>query len=257
MFKVENLHFGYSKKQEILKGVSFTLDAGQIGVVLGQNGVGKSTMFKNILGLLKPNDGLISMDEKDLINIKPKERAKEIAYVSQNVGMPMLSVYETILMARIPYYTLSPSKRDREIVFSTIRDFSLEHFMNKMSTNLSGGEKQIVAIARAMAQEPKMLIFDEPTSNLDISKEILLQDQIIKLVKEKNISVLMSVHDLNLAYELGDKFFFMVDGEIIAQGGKEVFTEENIFKTFNRPCEMKNIDGSMYIKFVRDKKWKR
>ncbi len=251
MLKVENLTFGYSKKQTTIKDVAISLDKGDIGVVLGPNGAGKSTLFKNVLGLLKPQSGSISVDNQDMINISPKERAKNIAYVSQNVEMPMLSVYETILMSRIPYYSFGPTKKDREIVFKTIRDFGLEHFMNKMATNLSGGEKQIVAIARAMAQEPKVIIFDEPTSNLDISRELLLQERITKIAKEKGVTVLMAIHDLNLAYDMGDKFFFLKDGEVVAQGGKEVFNEENIKMTFNRECQIKKIDGQIYIKFIR------
>ncbi len=251
MLKVENLTFGYSKKQTTIKDVAISLDKGDIGVVLGPNGAGKSTLFKNVLGLLKPQSGSISVDNQDMINISPKERAKNIAYVSQNVEMPMLSVYETILMSRIPYYSFGPTKKDREIVFKTIRDFGLEHFMNKMATNLSGGEKQIVAIARAMAQEPKVIIFDEPTSNLDISRELLLQERITKIAKEKGVTVLMAIHDLNLAYDMGDKFFFLKDGEVVAQGGKEVFNEENIKMTFNRECQIKKIDEQIYIKFIR------
>ena len=251
MLRVENLSFGYSKKNPTIKNVELSLAKGEVGVVLGPNGAGKSTLFKNILGLLKPQLGSVNVDGKDMINISSKDRAKSIAYVSQNVEMPMLSVYETILTSRIPYYSFAPTKRDREIVFKTIRDFGLEHYMNKMATNLSGGEKQIVAIARAMAQEPKVIIFDEPTSNLDISRELLLQDRITKIAKENEVTILMAVHDLNLAYDMGDKFFFLKDGEVVAQGGKEAFNEENILKTFNRECQIKEIDNQMYIKFVR------
>ncbi|MCR4875485.1 MAG: ABC transporter ATP-binding protein [Clostridia bacterium] len=251
MLKVENLAFGYTKKTPILKGASISLEKGEIGVVLGPNGAGKSTLFKNILGLLKPSSGVIEIDGKDMINIAPRERAKSIAYVPQSVDMPMLSVYETILAARLPYYTFAPTKKDREIVFNIIREFGLEHYMNTMATNLSGGEKQIVAIARAMAQEPKVLIFDEPTSNLDISRELLLQDRVSQIAKNKDVTILMAVHDLNLAYDIGDKFFFVKDGEVVAQGGKEVFTEVTIKETFNRECHIKEIDNQIYIKYVR------
>jgi len=251
MLKIENLHFGYKPQNEILKGINLTLSRGEIGVLLGKNGAGKSTLFKNVLGLLKPNKGEITIDGMDMINISTRKRAKKIAYVSQNVEMPTLTVYETILLARLPYYSLNPSKRDREIVYSIIREFNLEHYMNKLATELSGGEKQIIAIARAMAQEPDILLFDEPTSNLDISKEIMLQDELFEIVKKKNVSVFMAIHDLNLAYDFGDKFFFINGGQIVAQGGKEVFNEENIYKAFNQRCEIKKIDNQTFIKFRR------
>ena len=251
MLKVENIRFSYVKNKPVVNDASFELATGEIGVIIGQNGAGKSTLLKNVLGLLKPQSGSISIDGVDMINISPKERAKNMAYVSQNVEMPALSVYETILTSRLPYYTLSPTKKDREVVYKTIRDFKLEHYMNTMSTNLSGGEKQIVAIARAMAQEPKVLIFDEPTSNLDVSKEIMLQERVLNIVKNNSVSILIAIHDLNLAYDFGDKFFFMKDGDIFASGGKEVFTDENLKIAFNREFEIKRIDDSIYIKAKR------
>ena len=253
MLKVDGIRFAYTKNKPVLKEASFELGTGEIGVVIGQNGAGKSTLFKTVLGLLKPANGSISIDNVDMLTLPSKERAKHMAYVSQNVEMPMLSVYETILTSRIPYYKFGPTKKDREIVFSTIREFGLEHYMNTMATNLSGGEKQIVAIARAMAQEPKVLIFDEPTSNLDVSKEILLQERALKIAKEKGVSILMAIHDLNLAYDIGDKFFFMKEGKVFAAGGKEVFNEENLKEAFNREFEMKRIDDSTYIKVKRSK----
>lgn len=251
MLSIKNLHFGYSKTNEILKGIDLSLNSSEIGVILGANGAGKSTLLKNILGLLKPSLGEITIDNEDMINIKPKLRAQKIAYVSQNVELPNLSVYETILMARLPYYALAPSKEDKDIVLDIIREFDLEQFMNKMSTELSGGEKQIVAIARALSQQPDLLVFDEPTSNLDISRSLLLEEKIKKVAKEKNIAVIMAVHDLDIAYDIADKFYFMNKGEIVASGGKEVFTEENIYKTFEQKCTIKNIDGTTYIKFER------
>ena len=251
MLSVKNLHFGYAKNSEVLKGIDLNLEAGEVGVILGANGAGKSTLFKNILGLVKPNAGEITINGEDMINIKPRLRAQKIAYVSQNVELPKLTVYETILMARLPYYALAPSKKDREIVFSIIRDFDLEHYMNKLCSELSGGEKQIVAIARALAQEPDLLVFDEPTSNLDISHSLLLEEKIMQVAKEKNIAVIISVHDLNIAFDLADKFYFINKGEIVAYGGKESFNEENIYKTFEQKCTIKTIDGATYIKFER------
>ena len=253
MLKVSNLSSGYYKNETIIDNVNFTLDDGEVGVLIGENGSGKSTIFKTILGFLKPKEGSILINDLDLINMSLNERAKNIAYVSQNIEMPPLTVYECVLLGRLPYYLLNPTKMDKEICNSVIKELNLEHLKNKNVLELSGGERQRVAIARAIAQEPKLLIFDEPTSNLDIVNEMLLHNVIIKIAKEKNIMILVSLHELNLAYDLGDKFIFIKKGNIISSGNKEIFNEDNILKTFDKECMIIDIDGTKFIKFRSNK----
>ena len=252
MIKVANLSSGYDKKNDIIKDISFTLDKGMIGVILGENGSGKSTLFKAILGLIKVKSGNILIDDKDIINVSNKERAKYIAYVSQNIIMPELSVYDVIMMGRIPYYNFSPTKYDKEKVLEVIKEFNLEKVKDKLAIELSGGQKQLVAIARAIAQEAKVIIFDEPTSNLDIKNEMLLHKEISKIAKEKNLTILISLHDINLAYDLGDKFIFLKDGVVIKEESKEEFNSDTIYKTFDKKCLIIKNDGKTYIKFIEE-----
>ncbi len=252
MIKISNLSSGYNKKIEIVNNISFQIDDGEIGVLIGENGSGKSTILKSILNLIKPKSGEIFVDDININDLSNKQRAKYISYVSQNVIMPELPVYDVIMMGRIPYYNFMISQEDKKIVDDIIKELKLEDIKEKYANLLSGGEKQMVAIARAIAQEPKILIFDEPTSNLDIVNEIKLKNQILKITKEKNISTVITIHDLNLAYEIGDKFIFLKDGNIIDFGDKNVFTEENLFKTFNQLCKIKKIEEEIYIKFKEE-----
>ena len=251
MLSIEKLTAGYSKNNNVIKDITFDVQRGEICVILGRNGAGKSTLLKSVLGLLKPT-GSITIDGEEMVGVNEKVRAKNIAYVAQNVDLPNLTVYETIMLSRLPYYSLNPTKKDKEVVWNVIQEFGLEDKALTLSKNLSGGEQQLVAIARSMAQEPKVLVFDEPTSNLDVANEMLLENRIQSIAKERGITVLISMHDLSTAYDLGDKFVFIKDGEVLAQGTKEIFTEENVYRTLDRKCKIQTIDGTTFIKFEKE-----
>ena len=251
MLKVCNLTSGYSKKYDVINDISFEMEEGKIGIIIGENGSGKSTIFKTILGFIKPKCGSVFVDDIDIINTSSKLRAKYVAYVSQNISMPALSVFDVISLGRIPYYNFLFNENEKEEVMNIIKDFNLEDIAYKNANELSGGEKQIVAIARAVAQNAKVIIFDEPTANLDVVNEMLLEEKIKENVKKRNIIVLMSLHNLNLSYDLGDKFIFIKEGKVIDYGNKDIFTEENIFKTFNKQCSIIENGGNTYVKFIK------
>ena len=227
MLKINDLSFRYGRRSPpVLKGVSLSLEAGEIGIILGKNGSGKTTLFKNILGINDPDGGSILFEGENLLKMSKKERARRIAYVPQHIHFGALTVFDSILMGRVTYFGLRAGREDYEIVEQIIADMKLEDFAERNAEELSGGEKQKIAIARAMAQEPQMLIFDEPTGNLDIANEQLIVDEAKKLAREKHIAILSSLHDLNQAMDMGDRFFFMKDGVISHSGGPECFTQE-------------------------------
>ena len=248
MLKVENLTFQYNKNGNgVLNGASFELKQGEIGILLGKNGSGKTTLFKNILGIEKPQGGSITFDGENLLKMNRRERARHIAYVPQHIHFGDLSVFDSVLMGRVSYFGMKAGREDYEAVEKILADMGLLSFANRSAEALSGGEKQKIAIARAMAQEPKLMVFDEPTGNLDMANELLIMEEARKLAREKNISVLSSLHDLNQALSFGDRFFFLKDGVIRYVGGRECVTAEMVKDVFDVDVRIREIDGQAVV----------
>ena len=248
MLEIHNLRFRYSRRSPlVLDGVDLTLEDGEIGILLGKNGSGKTTLFKTILGIQKPESGSMRFDGKDLLKMKRRERARRIAYVPQSIHFGALSVFDTVLMGRVSYFGYKAGSEDEEATWQILRDMRLEDYAARNVEQLSGGERQKIAIARALAQEPRLLVFDEPTGNLDIANEQLIIEEARRVAKEKGISILTSLHDLNQALALGERFFFMKDGQIRHAGGPESVTEAVIRETFDAEVRIVAIEGQKII----------
>ncbi|MGM9587322.1 MAG: ABC transporter ATP-binding protein [Candidatus Limivicinus sp.] len=248
MLSVENLTFRYRRQgAPVLNGVNLELKQGEIGILLGKNGSGKTTCFKNILGILSPSGGSIRFDGEDLLKMPRRERARRIAYVPQDIHFGALSVFDSILMGRVSYFGLKASHEDYLAAERIMVEMHLEDFAQRNVEELSGGERQKIAIARAMAQEPKLMVFDEPTGNLDIANKQLIIEEAKKLAKEKNIAILSSLHDLNQAMYFGDKFFFLKNGVVAHAGGQEVIREDVIKDIFDINVRIVEIENQKVI----------
>ena len=160
MLEIKDLRFQYTAKgKPVLNGASLELKQGEIGILLGKNGSGKTTLFKNILGIEKPKSGTVSFEGADLLRMPRQERARRIAYVPQHIHFGNMSVFDSVLMGRVSYFGMKAGKEDFAAVETVLRDMQLLDFADRNAEALSGGEKQKIALARAMAPEPKLMAF--------------------------------------------------------------------------------------------------
>ncbi len=253
MLEIKNLVFGYDKNSPVLQGIDMSLEEGQVGILLGRNGAGKTTLFKIMTGALKPDGGRILFDGQDLLQMSRRQRAGIVAYVPQQLDFGSLTVYQSVLTGRVSYYTVRPSRKDLDVVDEILCETGLDKISCRDVQELSGGERQKVAIARALAQQPRVLVFDEPTGNLDIANELLIINEAKKIAHSKGIIVISSIHDLNQAMFFGDKFFFMKDGTIKYFGGPETFDEATIKDVYGVSARVVTENGEHYIQYYKEK----
>ncbi len=241
VLEVKNLNFGYNDIN-LINGLNFEVEEGQVLCLFGPNGSGKTTILDCILGLNKIRKGEIIIEGVNSLGLKPEELAQKISYVPQkhNRTFPY-TVLEIVLMGRTAYTSMfsSPGKEDIRIAEQSLKKVGMHRFKDRIFTSLSGGEAQLVKIARALAQDTKLLIFDEPTSHLDFRHELNVLKYIVELVKSNNISVLMATHFPNHAFYLENngintKVAMIEDGKFGALGKPSVILNErnmeNIFK---------------------------
>lgn len=222
MLTVKNLSFSYDKKP-ILQDVSFTLEKGEVGVLLGANGIGKSTLIKILAGVLKNKSGEIELLGKNSTAYKKGEYARLVSYVPQNPTFSGASVLDAVLIGRLPLFT-APSKKDFERAYQAIENVGISHLAMKNTQKLSGGEKQKVAIARALCGDADLLLLDEPTSDLDIKSRYDVLGMMRELSKLGK-TLLITMHDVNDALEIGNKFIVLSQSGAIV-GDKNILTEE-------------------------------
>ncbi len=176
-----------------------------------------------------------------------QERARLISYVPQDIRFGSLNVFNTVLAGRVSYFGYKAAKRDLLVVERLLVDMGLEHLAGRNADKLSGGERQKVAIARALAQEPRLLVFDEPTGNLDIANEQLILAEARRLSREKRIGILTSLHDLNQALAIGDRFFFMKNGRFCYTGDSLSIKESVIHDVFDANVRIVELEGKKFI----------
>jgi iron complex transport system ATP-binding protein len=234
--EVNNLDCGYPKSFH-LKGVNFSVEKGSFAGIIGPNGSGKSTTLKGITGEIKYKENQIILNNKDLSKISDIERAKKIAIVTQFTESIEISVEDYVLLGRLPYrgrFQFFDTKQDINIATKYMKLTGVYEKRHKMFSELSGGEQQLVSLAKALTQEPELLLLDEPTSHLDISHQVQVLDLAQKLSQELQLTLVMVIHDLNLASEYCDHLVLMKDGKIFTEGTpNEILNYKNIEDVYN------------------------
>ena len=230
ILNIQHLCCGYPKFQ--LSGITVEMPKGSFTGIIGPNGSGKTTLFRAITGTLEIKSGQILLGDKNLHSLAPRQRAQRIAIVSQFIESGDISVEDYVLMGRIPYhskFSFFESEEDFEIAQKYMEMTGTWKFKDRLMSELSGGEQQLAGIARALTQQPELLLLDEPTSHLDITHQVRILNLLQQLNQEMGLSVLMVIHDLNLASEYCDRLILINQGTVHMQGTpEEVLTFQNI-----------------------------
>jgi iron complex transport system ATP-binding protein len=247
MLQASGLYFSYGRRT-VLQGIDLKVREGELCSILGNNGAGKSTLLKCLAGILRPRQGAIYLGGDDRSSLSRRDAARLLAYVSQrDTRQARLTVFDAVLMGRRPYITWGVKAQDLAVVERVIQALELEELALRSIDELSGGEYQKVVIARALAQEPRILLLDEPTSNLDLRNQLEVMQTVRQAVEERGISALMAIHDLNLALRFSDRFLLLHGGAILASGGPEVISPGNIESTYGVRARVEGSDGEMTV----------
>jgi len=241
------LAYGY-RERKIGRDIALDLAGGEVLALLGPNGHGKTTLLKTLLGLLPAKGGTLALDGEPLAALSVGERARALAYVPQvHAGTFAFSVREIVLMGRTARSSLfaAPSRHDREMVQAMLQRLGIEHLSSRPYTEISGGERQLVMIARALAQEPRYVILDEPTASLDFGNQGKVMSQIRRLAGE-GLGVLFTTHDPNQALRYADRALLLREGRALASGrAVDLLTPERLAALYGVAIETVSGDGKL------------
>ena len=242
IINIEKLNYSYGKK-EVLKELSLNIDENKLTGIIGPNGCGKSTLAKNIIKYINGKFESFKIMDTDIRELTHKKIAQLISYIPQkSIIIPNISVFDYVLLGRFPLLKNSwdnYTKKDYEIVENNINLLNIKELRDRNIETLSGGELQKALLARALAQEAKILLLDEPTSALDLNNAVEFMKILKNISMKKEISVIIIIHDLNLASLFCDSLIILKDGRFIEKGSpKEVINEENIKSVYNLDCKV-------------------
>lgn len=243
---VEGIHFSYNS-HPVLAGVDFSLAQGEVMCILGVNGAGKSTLIKCLNRILAPQKGVVMLEGETLDRMSQIQVARRIGYVPQRHQDAQLTVFETVLMGRKPHMGWKTGAEDYAVVEKIIGQMGLQALSPRCVGDLSGGELQKVVIARALAQAPKILLLDEPTSSLDLRNQLEVMALIRRIVHTQALSAIIAIHDLNIAVRFADSFLFLKDQKVHATATRETLTAETIRQVYGVQVALKQFEGHTVV----------
>jgi iron complex transport system ATP-binding protein len=248
MLEVTGLSAGYSRHR-VLEDLSLAFPPGQVTGIIGPNGVGKSTLLKCLIRALKPQEGSIRSAGRDIFSMKWRELARLQAYVPQGSALTFpLTALEYIELGRRPYVSWALSETDRRIIRETMTYLRIDAFADKHMDEISGGERQKIMLARAMAQEPKILLLDEPTSALDIRHQINVMRLLRRIAAERDCTVVTVMHDLSLVVRYCDHVALMHRGRIRAAGAPaKAITAEHLREVYGVTADIMHTSNGIVV----------
>ncbi len=249
--KISDIHYSYEPPQWALQNVSFTIPSGRFCGIIGPNGSGKSTLLGCISGHLKPSGGNVTIGERNVADLSVREIARRMALVQQQTTLEYdFTVGDIVLTGRNPYMKRwrSESREDYAVMNAALETAGIAHLKDRLITSLSGGEWQMMILARALCQQADIMLLDEPVTGLDISHQVSIMGTVRRLTKERGISVVCVLHDLNLALAYCDDLVLLKKGEVYATGApEEVLTKANIESVYGTAVNTFEQDGRTYI----------
>ncbi len=248
--RYDGVDYSYKSGTQVLHDINLKIYEPGLLCIIGPNGVGKSTMVKCMNKLLIPSKGSVTLDDRNVRSYSLKELSKTIGFVpatsSDNFSM---TVIDTVLMGRHPHQKVGSEKNDMHIVYQVLDDLKITHLALRSYNELSAGQHQKVSIARGLAQEPDILILDEPTANLDVRHQVQVIELLLRLSHERGMTVVMISHDLNIAAKYADKIVVMSTPGVIYRVGtpNEVITEDTIRYVYGMECTILNVDDRPHV----------
>ncbi len=246
ILRASGIEFGY-ERESIIHGITFAVHEGEILAIIGPNGVGKTTLLKCLNRSLVPRAGRVVIGTVDLHSASRREIARRIGFVAQKSDAPRLTVYDLVLLGRVPRIGWGAGAEDHRVTAQAIELLDLGDLALRYADELSGGELQLVQIARALAQQPRVLLLDEPTSSLDLRNQHRLMATITRIAESTSVAVVMTVHDVNLAIRYATSLLLMRDGTIYAAGNRSIVTEEAIEAVYGIAVLVREIDGVPFV----------